>query len=79
METTTYSFKKGLGKCLKFVLTGLIAVVTVTGFSEVSIWSLLEQYLKPIISTLTVGGVFAWLLNYTKIKFGSRLGGKTRI
>ena len=69
-----YNFTKGLGKGLKFVLTALAGLALVTGFSDLTIWSLLEEYLKPIISSLTVGGILTILLNYTKIKFGGIRG-----
>lgn len=67
---TKYDFRKGLSKGIKFILTALIALATVSGFSEVSLWELLEQYLKPVVSALTVGGILTWLLNYTKVKLG---------
>ena len=65
-----YSFKQGAGKGLKFVLTGLAALAAVSGFSDVTIWELLDQYLRPILGTLSVGGILAMALNFVKVKFG---------
>ena len=65
-----YDWKLGIGKGLKFVMTGLIAVAAVSGFSEVSLWSLAEQYLKPALGTLSVGAVLTMALNFVKVKFG---------
>ena len=66
-----YSYKQGFGKGLKLVLTGLAAVAVFSGFSDVSLWSLAEQYLKPLLGTLSIGGVLAISLNFVKVKFGS--------
>lgn len=65
-----YDFKTGLGKGLKFILTALIAIVSITGFSDVTLWDLLTQYLKPLLGTLSIGGVLAFLNNFVKVKFG---------
>lgn len=65
-----YNLLTGLGKGLKFILTALVAVAVVTGFSEVSLWELLEQYLKPVLGTLTVGGLLTLLNNWVKVKLG---------
>lgn len=65
-----YSFKTGIGKGLKFILTALAGIAVISGFSEISIWGLAEQYLKPILSTLTVGGLITIALNFVKTRFG---------
>ena len=65
-----YSYKQGLGKGLKFVLTGLAAVAVFSGFSDVSLWELLEKYLKPLVGSLTIGSVLVIFQNYVKTKFG---------
>ena len=63
-----YSFKKGLSKG---AVTGLIvlgSLVAFAGFSDLTIWGLLEQYLKPFLGSATVGGVIAMAVNYLKVK-----------
>lgn len=68
-----YSFKKGLAKGLVSVLSMAGAWLAFTGFSDVSIWALLENYLKPVIGSLTVGGLIAMGANYAKIKMKSSI------
>ena len=69
-----YDIKKGIIKGIKFILIGLGSVAIITGFSEVSLWGLLEQYLKPLLGSLTIGGILVILQNYVKIKFGGMRG-----
>ena len=69
-----YDIKTGLGKGIKFALTGIAALALVSGFSELTLWGLLETYLKPILGIISVGAVLAWLQNLVKVKFGG-LGG----
>ena len=67
-----FNFKKGIIKGIKFILIGLGAVAIFTSFSEVSLWSLLEQYLKPILGALSVGGLITLVLNFVKTKYGGK-------
>ena len=67
-----YSLKKGLYKGLKFVLVGLVAVVAVVGLSDVVIWDLIVEYVKPIAGTLTIGTALTMALNFIKVKFGKK-------
>lgn len=62
----TYSFKKGFTKALVQLLTVGGALVAFAGFSDLSIWGLVEQYLKPALGSFTVGGVIAFAINYVK-------------
>lgn len=62
----SYSFKKSAGKAVLFVLQAAAAFVLVTGFGEISLWGLVEQHIKPIVGTLTVGGLLALVTNYVK-------------
>ncbi len=62
----TYSFKTGGWKFLVGVLSAAVVIVTFAGFADISIWGLLEQYVKPIVGTLTVGGLLAAALNAAK-------------
>jgi len=64
----TYSFKKGLWKGIRAVLITSIAVVGVTQFGEVDLWGLLETYLKPYLSGVTIVGGLTMVLNYIKVK-----------
>jgi hypothetical protein len=61
-----YSVKKSIGKGVLFFLQGAAAVLVVTGFAEISIWDLIVQYVKPIVGTLTLGGLIALTTNYVK-------------
>ena len=66
----TYSLKKGVVKGVVSGLTVLVAMVAFTSFSDMTVWSLLEQYLKPLLGALTISGVLTMLLNYVKVQFG---------
>lgn len=63
-----YSIKKGAVKGVVAGLTILVAFLAFTGLSDVTIWGLLEQYLKPVLGAATVGGVITMALNYFKVK-----------
>lgn len=65
---TTYSFKKGLGKGLVSLLAIGGAMIAFAGFSDLTIWGMLETYLKPLLGSLTVGGAITIAANYIKIK-----------
>lgn len=67
-----YSFLKGLRKGLQHAaIFGVSAVLVFLAFSHQAIldtplWVLLEQYLKPLLSTVTVGGVLVIIQNWLK-------------
>lgn len=63
-----YSFTKGLGKGALSLIAITGAMIAFAGFSDLTIWGLLEQYLKPILGSLTVGGAITMLVNYIKVK-----------
>lgn len=63
-----YSFAKGLGKGLVSLLAIAGSFVALAGFSDLTLWGLLEQYLKPLLGSLSVGGAITMLLNYIKVK-----------
>lgn len=63
-----YSFTKGLSKGLLSALAVAGALVAFAGFSDLTIWGLLEEYLKPIVGSLTVGGAITMAVNYIKVK-----------
>lgn len=63
-----YSFKKGFGKGLVSLIAIAGAMIAFAGFSDLTIWGLIEQYLKPVLGSLTVGGAITMLLNYIKVK-----------
>lgn len=62
----SYSIKKGVGKAVVFMLQASAAVAVVAGVSDISLWGLIEQYLKPIVGALSVGGALALATNYVK-------------
>ena len=67
-----YSYKKGFGKGLLAFATSALGIGTVliafAGLSDATLWGLLETYLKPVLGTLTVGGVAAFATNWVKQK-----------
>jgi len=63
-----YSLKKGLFKgLLSFIAVGG-GLIAFAGFSDLTIWGLLETYLKPVLGTLSVGGVLAIATNWVKFQ-----------
>lgn len=64
----TYSFKKGLGKGLLSLLAILGSIVALAGFADVSIWDLVVNNIKPLLGSLTVGGLITIVINYVKFK-----------
>jgi hypothetical protein len=63
-----YSLKKGLTKGAISLLTVAAAWVAFTAFSDVTLWSLLENYLKPVLGSVTVAGAITMAINYLKVK-----------
>lgn len=63
-----YSFKKGLWKGLGTVAMIATSLVVLSGLSDLTLWVLLETYIKPILGTLTVGGTLTIAMNYIKVK-----------
>ena len=66
-----YSVKKGIGKGLVQLLTAVGALVAFAGFSDIELWSLVEEHLRPTLSGITVGGVVAFAINYVKFNWTS--------
>lgn len=64
-----YSFAKGLWKTLLSVVVLAVAFTTFAGVSDLVIWDLFEQYLKPVLAGLTVGGLLTLAMNWLKVKF----------
>lgn len=67
-----YSLTKGIGKGLTavalFAAAALVTLVAThfTSLYDASLWDLATQYLKPVLSTLTVGGILTFGLNWLK-------------
>ena len=68
MPEKKYSIGKGLLKSLISLLAVGGGVVAFMGFSDLTIWSLLEQYLKPLLGSLTIGGLITLGVNWIKVK-----------
>lgn len=64
----TYSLRKGIIKGLISLLSIGGAFLALTAFSDMTLWGLLETYLKPILGSLTVGGLVTMCLNWLKIR-----------
>lgn len=64
----TYSLKKGLGKGLNSAIIFALALAAFAGFSDVSLWELVETYVKPILGSMTVAGALTMAQNYFKVK-----------
>jgi len=62
-----YSLSKGLNKGFTSALTIAMALVVFTGFSDITLWELLETYLKPALGGMTAGGLLTMLANYMKV------------
>ncbi len=62
----SYSFKKSFGKGALFVLQMAATVVLVTGVSDIQLWDLIEQHVKPIFAGVSIGGAIAIATNFVK-------------
>lgn len=67
-EIKSYSFGKGLTKGAIGVLTVVASMLALTAFSDLSLWGLLETYLKPVLGSLTVGGLVAMAINWLRFR-----------
>lgn len=63
-----YSFKKGLWKGVQSGLIVIASIIAMAGFADFTIWQLLEEYLKPVIGSVSVGAFVAIAINYAKIR-----------
>lgn len=64
-----YKFSKGVKKGIYTALTVLVAFVSFAGFSDINVWSLLVQYVQPILGSMTVGALLTIAVNFVKIKW----------
>jgi len=63
-----YSFTYGLRKAALYSLTAIGTLVAFAGFSEIQIWDLFEEYVRPLVGSLTVGGAVTLAINYVRFK-----------
>ena len=65
-----YSIKKGLQKAFfSFALPVVgvsVVLLGVAGLSDLTLWGLLETYVKPVLGTATVGSVLLFGQNWLK-------------
>lgn len=61
-----YKFSKGLSKALLYTLSTVATLVAFAGFSDIQIWDLVVQYVKPVIGSLTVGGIVTIAINWVR-------------
>ena len=62
----SYSFTKSLGKAAMFILQAAATLVLVTGVSDIQLWDLVEQHIKPIFAGVSIGGAIAIATNFVK-------------
>ena len=63
-----YSLKKGILKGLGAGVTALIAILVVTGFSDIALTDLITQYLFPLIEGVTAVSLLKIGHNWIKFK-----------
>lgn len=63
-----YKFSKGLSKALIYSISTVATLVAFAGFSDMQIWDLIEQYIKPMIGSLTVGGIATIAINWVRFR-----------
>lgn len=61
-----YSVTKGIWKGVGAIITAAIMLTAFAGFSDITLWGLLEQYLKPLLGSLTLTGVLIFAKNWVK-------------
>lgn len=64
----TYSFSKGLGKGITYVLVGVASLLVVTGVSDLTITDLFTTYVQPFVGTLSVGAILTIVINWLKVR-----------
>lgn len=64
-----YSITKGIGKGLFTMLMAGVTIATFAGFADFTLWQLLEQYVKPVLGSITVAGVLKLAANYIKFNY----------
>lgn len=67
-----YSLKRGIIKGLISLLSIIGFGLAFTAFSDMTLWGLCEQYLKPILGSLTIGGLITLLVNWLKFRIKAR-------
>ena len=67
-----YKLSKGLSKALLYSISTVATLIAFAGFSDIEIWVLLEQYVKPLLGSITVGGVATLAINW--VRFHSKKG-----
>jgi len=67
-----YSFKKGLKKGLLSLLAVGGGLIAFAGFSDITIVSLIETHVFPLLGTLSIGGIIAIVTNWAKFSLGKR-------
>lgn len=62
-----YSFAIGFRKGLVSASTVLLSLMVFAGFSDLQVWELFVLYVKPVVGSVTVGGLITIFINYVKI------------
>lgn len=68
MEAKKYSYKIGFYKFLAGAVSGILVLLTLAGLTDITLWSILETYLKPVLATITISGLFGSVLNALKFR-----------
>ncbi len=63
-----YSFKIGFWKGVVSAGIILLAIIAFFGFSDMTIVSIIETYIFPVLGSMTIGGAITMLLNYAKVR-----------
>ncbi len=66
MYTRQYSLSKGIAKGITSALTIAASLAVFAGLSDVTLWDLVVTYVKPVLGSLTVGGLITVALNWVK-------------
>lgn len=61
-----YKFSKGVSKALLYTLSTVATLVAFAGFSDIQVWDLVVQYVKPFIGSITVGGIVTIAINWVR-------------
>ena len=61
-----YKLSKGVSKALLYSLSTIATLIAFANFSDILIWDLIVQYIKPAIGSITVGGIVTIAINWVR-------------
>lgn len=61
-----YKLSKGVSKALLYSLSTGATLIAFANFSDVLVWDLIVEYIKPAIGSISVGGIMTIVINWVR-------------